>query len=240
VQDFYLPYKKQAELRMELNVNKQGYPYAWLDEVIEVILNPEKTNVTALQINELELIENKFDQELREVLKVLKASTFYLFSSKKIRATVTQYYDSLLILERQALDNLANYPTDHPLIAVGENLIVYIQNTRAAFTKRYGEYIIDITRSPASAENIVIKHKVLCKLSVDQLGIILKAADDTKLIIATSLSVIFRSLVPFLSTGKSKNISWSSMRKSTYHMETADKEIAIAALEALILKIKDF
>lgn len=64
---------------------KQAYPYAWLDEVVEVTLNPEKTKVTELQFQQLESIESKFDQELQAVLKDLKTNTFCLFPLKKSR-----------------------------------------------------------------------------------------------------------------------------------------------------------
>ena len=69
----------------------RDYPYAWLDETLEVKLNPEKTNVIEIEFQQLEVIIGQFDQELQSVLRNLKASTFYLVSSKKIKATVTQY-----------------------------------------------------------------------------------------------------------------------------------------------------
>jgi hypothetical protein len=221
--------------------NNQGYPYAWLDEVAEITLNPEKTNVTELKSKQLEYIEDRFDRELQLVLKDLKANTFYLFSSKKIKATVSNYYESLGMLERQVMINLALYPADHPLTTTGEHLVISAQNMMAAIKKRYGKYLAgaDITSSLNSNRTSVIS-KLLCKFSVDQLGIILKAADDSKIIIASSLSLIFRTIVPYLSTDKVKNPSWSSMRKSTYQMEQADKDIAIGALEKLILQIKEY
>ena len=220
---------------------KQAYPYAWLDEVVEVTLNPEKTKVTELQFQQLESIESKFDQELQAVLKDLKMNTFCLFSSKKIKAIVSQYYDSLILLEQQATQNLAAYPDDHPLAATGENIIFYIQNTSVAFKKRYGKYITStVSETSITTSQSTIISKILCKLSADQIGVILKAADDTKLLLASSLSVVFRSIVPFLSTDKIKNLSWDSMRKRTYHIEQIDKDVAIATLEKLILQIREY
>jgi len=220
---------------------KQAYPYAWLDEVVEVTLNPEKSKVIELQFQQLERIETKFDQELQEVLKDLKINTFCLFSSKKIKAVVTQYYDSLILLERQAIQNLAAYPDDHPLAATGENIIFYIQNMGTALKKRFGKYISSaVPESGIAPPQAAVISKILCKLSADQIGVILKAADDTKLLLANSLSVVFRSIVPFLSTDKIKNLSWDSMRKSTYHIEQIDKDVAIATLEKLILQIREY
>lgn len=220
---------------------KQNYPYQWLDEVLEITLNPEKTKVTDLQSQQLESIESKFDRELKDVLKDLKMNTFCLFSSKKIRAMVTQYYESLMLLEQQAMQNLAAYPDDHPLAATGENIILYIRDMGMAFKKRYGKYIAAITNAPiTTSPQPGFISKLLCKLSADQIGIILKAADDTKVVIASSLSLVFRSIVPYLSTDKIKNISWDSMRKSTYRMEQTDKDAAIATLEKLIIQIRSY
>lgn len=220
---------------------KQAYPYAWLDEVVEVTLNPEKTKVTELQFQQLANIESKFDQQLQGVLKDLKTSTFCLFSSKKIKAVVTQYYDSLILLERQATENLAAYPDDHPLAVTGENIVYNIQNMGIAFKKRYGKYISSVVLEKGTTPpHSVVVSKILCKLSADQIGIILKAADDTKLLLASSLSVVFRTIIPFLSTDKIKNLSWDSMRKGTYHIEQVDKDVAIATLEKLILQIREY
>ncbi|MXV52024.1 hypothetical protein GS399_13665 [Pedobacter sp. HMF7647] len=217
------------------------YPYAWLDEVIEITLNPEKTKVADLQSQQLEIIESKFDQELQEVLKDLKTNTFYLFSFKKIKAVVTQYYDSLMLLEHQAVQNLSAYPDDHPLAATGENIVLYIRDMGLAFKKRYGKYIVETTNAPNNTPpRPGLISKILCKLSADQIGIILKAADDTKVVIASSLSLVFRTIVPYLSTDKIKNISWDSMRKSTYRIEQTDKDAAIATLEKLIIQIRNY
>jgi len=219
----------------------QEYPYSWLDDIIGITLNPEKTKVTELKEQQLDMIESKFDLELRQVLSDLKQNTFFLFSDKKIKTTVSHYYESLLLLEEQAKLNLAGYPSEHPLAETGENLLLHIQYVAKIFRKRYEKYLPDIktlSRNPTNTQKPVAK--VLFKFSVDQLGILIKAADDSKMLIASSLSIIFRLIVPYLSTDKIKTISWNSMRKSTYQMEQHDKDFVIAALEKLILKIKEY
>ncbi|QKJ32843.1 hypothetical protein HQ865_24830 [Mucilaginibacter mali] len=81
---------------------------------------------------------------------------------------------------------------------------------------------------------------MLCRLSVDQIAIILKAADDIKLVVTRSFSQVLKSIVPFLSTERFKNFSWKSARSSSYKMEGSDKAVAIQTLEALIDKIKEY
>ncbi|WDF77066.1 hypothetical protein PQ469_24590 [Mucilaginibacter sp. KACC 22773] len=224
---------------MEKALIINNYPYAWLDEIIEITLNPQQTDVSGIKVDQLKLIETRFQKELREVFRQLKAGTFFLFSSKKLDTIITHYYDALVTLERQAMFNLAAYASDQPLAITGENLLIAIQELKSAITKRYGVSGKN-SRNEVILSGSNVLSKIFCKLSVDQIGIILKAADDTRLIIASSLSLIFRSLVPFLSTENAKSISWNSMRKSTYHMEQHDKDIAIEALEKLITKIRNY
>ncbi|SDF15147.1 hypothetical protein SAMN05216464_113130 [Mucilaginibacter pineti] len=82
--------------------------------------------------------------------------------------------------------------------------------------------------------------KVLCHLSTDQLSLIIRAADDSHVISGKSLNMIFKTIVPFLSTEKKENISWESMRVKSYTGEDRDKEIAISALEKMIQHIREY
>jgi len=227
---------------MEKKTTKYVYPYAWLDEAVESTLNPQRSNVIELQFEQLETIQIKFSQELQEVLKNLKANTFFLVSFDEIKAMVSQYYNSLLLLEQQAMNNLAGYPDGHAVVSTGENILLYIRDTDRYFKGRYGKYMsvndVKVKTSPDIKPIGILK--LICNLSGDQIGIILKAADDTRLIAARSLSLIFQSIIPYLSTYANKDLSWDSIRKSTYRMEQVDKDIVIAALEKLIRKIKDY
>jgi hypothetical protein len=220
--------------------DQQTYPYAWLDEIIEVTLNPTKTNLTTIETQQLKFIEDKFSCELASVLNRLKANTFYVVSSKKVKAIVVQYYQALCLLQKQALANLEGYPSDHPLVYTGENLLQYLEDVESAFKLRYGIYLKDVGSPPSNVSENENIPKLICRLSVDQLAIIFRAADDVKLIVASSISIIFRRIVPFLATEKRTKISWNSMRKSTYQMEQSDKDIAIAILEKLIDRIKGY
>lgn len=87
---------------------------------------------------------------------------------------------------------------------------------------------------PASRE------KVLCGLSTDQLALILRAADESRLLLSKSMNEVFRTIVPHLSTTHKDDLSYSSVRSKAYIAEERDKEIAVAALEKLIRKIKAY
>lgn len=83
-------------------------------------------------------------------------------------------------------------------------------------------------------------YKLLCSLSEDQLGILLKAADDLKIIISRSLSNVFNQIVPYLSTPYKEDLSPDSMRSHTYSIEERDKQIVIETLLKMIEKIKEY
>ena len=82
--------------------------------------------------------------------------------------------------------------------------------------------------------------KVLCKLSIDQTALILRASDELKILISKSMNQVFKTIVPFLSTPSKVDLSYDSMRSKAYVAEERDKELAINALECIIKKIKSY
>lgn len=93
-------------------------------------------------------------------------------------------------------------------------------------------------QQPAKTEKE--KDKLLSILSVDQMALILRAADDLRIIMARSLNSVFKGIVPYLSTPYQENISYDSMRSKSYSAETRDKEIVIETLQQMIRKIDDY
>jgi hypothetical protein len=218
------------------------YPFAWLDEVVEITLNPDKTPVNNLQAGQMSLLQAKFKTEVHRALGKLKTRTFFLPSAKKMKAIIGHFVSALSLLQLQAAANLAAYPEDSLLQATGEMVILELEELSHQITRRYAPYLPAPagTHKGETPTSSAVPFKVHCQLSVDQIGIILRASDDIKLLISNSISLIFRSIVPFLSTKNRSNISWKSMRSSTYHPEKRDKEIAIETLEKLIRKIRDY
>jgi hypothetical protein len=84
------------------------------------------------------------------------------------------------------------------------------------------------------------KTKLLSVLSVDQMALILRAADDLKIVMARSLNSVFKNIVPYLSTPYQENISYDSMRSKSYSAEKRDKEIVIETLQQMIKKINEY
>ncbi|WP_281631534.1 hypothetical protein [Flavobacterium luteolum] len=82
--------------------------------------------------------------------------------------------------------------------------------------------------------------KLECVLSADQIGLILRATDESRIVKAKSMSYFFKSIVPYLSTPAKKDLSYQSVRSKSYNAEERDKEIAIHSLEKIIRKIKTY
>lgn len=84
------------------------------------------------------------------------------------------------------------------------------------------------------------ENKIECVLSTDQMGLILRATDESRILKAKSMSQVFKTIVPYLSTPFKRNLSYQSVRSKSYNAEERDKEIAIQTLEKIIKKIKTY
>lgn len=82
--------------------------------------------------------------------------------------------------------------------------------------------------------------KVMILLSVDQIGLFLRALDSLRVLKAKSLNAVFQSITPFLSTPRQPEISWDSMRSKSYAFEEKDKQAVIKVLESVITWIKEY
>ena len=82
--------------------------------------------------------------------------------------------------------------------------------------------------------------KVLVLLSVDQIGLFLRALDALRILKARSMNAVFERIVPFLSTPRKAEISWDSMRSKSYSFEEKDKQTVIKLLESVIVWIKEY
>jgi hypothetical protein len=84
------------------------------------------------------------------------------------------------------------------------------------------------------------QQKLVCSLSVDQMALVLRAADDLKIVIARSMNAVFKIVTPYLATQQKDTISYDSMRSKSYAAESKDKRVAIDALEKMISKIREY
>ncbi|WP_426484659.1 hypothetical protein [Flavobacterium sp. 2] len=86
----------------------------------------------------------------------------------------------------------------------------------------------------------ILENKIQCTLSSDQMGLILRATDETRILKAKSMSQVFKTIVPYLSTPFKRNLSYQSVRSKSYNPEEKDKEFVIKTLEKIIKHIKEY
>lgn len=82
--------------------------------------------------------------------------------------------------------------------------------------------------------------KIECDLSADQIALILRAADESRIVKARSMNHFFKMIVPYLSTPFKKELSYQSVRSKSYNAEDRDKFIAVQTLEKIIKKINSY
>ena len=218
----------------------EEYPFALLDEIVEIQLNPKINQHTEGDLeSKLADLKDQLARECDKVWAQLKVQTFNLVSEEHIKVTIDQYLSAINHLKKQLEENIRE-----PLAEPGQNsgyqiLIAPLKDLEASIRERYPIYLANLTVNQPSNKTVQrSSFKILCHMSADQLGLIIKAADETRLIEARSLSLVYQTIVPFLSTINKKELSWDAMRSSTYHPEEIDKATAISALEKMITKIK--
>ncbi len=84
------------------------------------------------------------------------------------------------------------------------------------------------------------RHTTKINLSVDQIGLIARAADDARLLNGRSFNKICEELAPCIATAEKDNISPNSLRSNAYLAEFSDKENVIKTLYKMIDFIKGY
>ncbi len=82
--------------------------------------------------------------------------------------------------------------------------------------------------------------KIMCFLSVDQIALVLRAMDATRVVKAKSLNAVVQTIAPYLSTPRKEDISQESMRNKSYAFEEGDKAVVIRILEGMVNWIKEY
>ncbi|MFB9843974.1 hypothetical protein [Mucilaginibacter ginsenosidivorans] len=222
----------------ELLTDPGNYPFAWLEQVISILLNPEVTPVLELSPEQLNAVEARLPEASAEIMLKLKAWMFLLLVPEQLRQIARNTEAAVADLLRRASANYSAYPPGTAIAGLGRQVIRRLEMLHRDLSERHAPYLP--AAGTASPGPVAPPGRITCLLSVDQLGLILKAADDARLIRSPSLSLIFKTLVPYLSTERKEDLSWDSMRSSTYHPEHSDQEAAIAALDKLIQKIREY
>ena len=171
----------------------------------------------------------------------------YLISllDKNIHATDDTEKEAMLLNYYKGLRQLHSHPgyvfnpEYHDIIFLldkwfGEELSFY--HKISALTP----YTTHVSNDSSTKQQPVLKSKVLCTLSADQIALLLRASDEVRLLSARSLTAVFRSIIPYLSTKQTADLSYESVRIKSYNAEDSDKKVVIHTLKKMIEKIQDY
>jgi len=227
---------------MRKRENEQNYPFSWLDEVIETTLNPEKSNIKLLTVTQLEEIHKKLPDEIIRIISCIKNQAFCLYYTEEVKVVAGHYDQAIRVLQRQAQTNLEQYPKSHQLSKTGQLIISALAELSHSIHNRYSTYLPEIQPAePGEGSKLQsLINKVLCALSADQIGIIIRAAFDVKLIIGNSFRKVCKAIAPYLSTPWKTDVNWDTIRSNSGRPEKRDLDIAIETLEKMIEKIKGY
>ena len=212
----------------------------WLDETITQLANPLKTDGLSHGEDNEENIVSRLDSEIEWQKNLLNGLAFSTLKKRKIKRLLRHYHATLFLFHRNTFLHLDKVKGEENYVAsihdrIGE-LLDFMELRFCTYLKKRKterEGTADKPKRPNP-------YKLLCSLSQDQLGIILKSADDLRIIISRSLSNIFNQLAPYLSTPYKEDLSPDSMRSHTYSIEERDKQVAIDTLQRMIEKIREY
>lgn len=222
-------------------INKAEYPFAWLDEVIEVTLNPSVTKVEDLAVKDLENLSSHLTEETRRVENGLKARTFSLKCKAEIQTVAEQYYLTARQLLGQALGNLNAYARNRRLLKVGLEVKAVLEASCERIRSRYQHYLPESLAAELNMAGMPeILFKLLIRLSGDQIGILIRAAYEGKLIDAPSKRAAYKALAPFLSTPNKEALSDDSLRSNAGRPEIKDLDAVVNVLQKLMEIVRDY
>lgn len=111
------------------------------------------------------------------------------------------------------------------------NEITYLEKKRIVFQPN---------ESYNAEKNKTAAFKILSAFTGDQLALVLRGMSDAKLIKAKSLSSVFTSIVPFISTQQKEHLSPDAIRVKSYEGTDRDIDIVVESLYHLADIIKNY
>ncbi len=146
----------------------EGYVLEWLDTLISVTLNPERTDVALLSSKEITQIQNNIDAEKYNVIRAIKYLVFNLGDSAKIKSALKLYYSSLNVLLDQALKNQIQNSQYPQLKLVSDKLIQCVNEILLLFEGRFSNFLDAHERIPRTCFESVKQELMARIISMEQ------------------------------------------------------------------------
>ncbi len=227
--------------------SKSNYPITYREVLyqkelireLEILKEPQRETSIFTALEELLIYMNFNSKEYINYFRDSIAKRIHLFQNEADKL------DRLLFLFKEfsqmhSNENIGYNLNDQNLKTVLSNW--FIQEI-AYLEKKIHQSIVskqDTEKTSNQQQEKNKEHKITCLLSADQIGLILRASDESRILNAKSMSEVFKMIVPHLSTPYKSDLSYHSVRSKSYNAEDKDKEIAIETLEKIIKKIKTY
>jgi len=187
----------------------------------------------------LETCRSYLEEELRIIQRYFNQNAFYYHYYKSGATELDsvcfvrgKQMESIPISEIHLTDN--DLSTSFDLLFA--KFIAYERLQGLIVSMLNGEQ--DLLRAPVKEEKSLPTTKI--NLSVDQIGLIARAADDARLLDGRSFNKICEELAPCIATAEKDHISPNSLRSNAYLSELKDKQNVIKTLEKMIDFIKGY
>jgi hypothetical protein len=213
---------------LQLSQQAIQYKHGLLDELLRIVDGSEQTNchpidrlLIAYNYNSKEYIQSLITQ-FENILRLQETPDRKLNTLALLKKKFSQI---------QPKPNAVLNPNYYSLSEILSN---WLQQEIQYYTTVSPE-----TESLPPRPSVAL-HKITCHLSTDQIALILRAADESKILQARSLNEVFKTIVPYLATPRKAELSYRAVRNRIYNVEQADKEVAIGTLQQLIQKIQSY
>lgn len=222
----------------------KNYPLYWLDNFINNTLHPENLSKDSLLKICSDNTQRQIKLEVSSIKSKIKDRTFSMQKEPQLRLYINNLYRSLEVLlsQLEQYKKFKEYQDPIP-IKILDNLHYEITGLCSFIDLWYPNYLHKTETSSLGKEqgySRKFSEKIKCNLTGDQAALVLRAADDSKFLVARSMRSVFRAIVPYLSTTQRKNLSYDSLRLKAYIISDKDKEIAIKRLKLMIKKIESY
>ncbi|MCF0039680.1 hypothetical protein [Dyadobacter fanqingshengii] len=215
---------RQAEYWKDLNemicIPKQQNPGDGYFDSLELLLIERNFNSTKF----VKYLTNRFNSQIEE---------YASGNSIEKLAYIQKSFNQIPVIKGLAYD----LQHDDLSLTINNWFICEIEFRSRSNAAKGSESLSTASQSPRYTKKTA--DKVLCKLTVDQLALLFKAADQSKIITAKSLSAIFQAVAPYLATPYKEDISHGSLRSKSYSVEGRDKEQLLSILAKLTCQIEE-
>ncbi|RFZ92892.1 hypothetical protein D0C36_15995 [Mucilaginibacter conchicola] len=216
-------------------MRKEDYPFFSLEQLIDRLGEPDAKGIAE---KDAQRIGDFFRAELAGVYMQLKADVFRTGYREDCGPVVRAYLKNIGFLITDVRKLLAGSLDDRLLSDICRGILMGLEALFTEVSEKFMSVGPEGGRQDGRSAGVPVK--VLCNLSVDQIALLLKAADDIKLVSARSFSQVLQSVVPYLSTERMPDFSWKSARSSTYKMEAHDLDVAMDILESMLKKVRSY